>query len=355
MNPGCSSEGYFAMAALEEFVASILQRKDMPSDDARCVAASLVRSEARGWKTHGLSRVKSYVDMLDEGLFNPVPAMHHTVLRGGVVFDADGAMGAVAARDILRAARHALRDSASVLVVARDVGHLGALGVHVLAAAESGLFCMAGQQTPRLLALEGFERRAIGNNPLAFGCPLPDAPPLVFDMACSKAARGHILLAAREGRSIPPGWAVDDEGASTTDASRALHGALLPAGDAKGLGLAMMVQVLAASLSATDASNARAAPSLREGGGTSRVGAFFWFVDPDAFGSRAAFDESMSDWTGYFIGSSTRGAARLPGQRGATLEEQARKHGIALSAPVQDDLTALAQRFELPFVAPRRA
>ena len=48
--------------------------------------------------------------------------------------------------------------------------------------------------------------------------------PIVFDIACSVAARGHILLAAREGRAIPEGWALDEHGRPTTDASRRLRG-----------------------------------------------------------------------------------------------------------------------------------
>jgi hypothetical protein len=79
-----------------------------------------------------------------------------------------------------------------------------------------------------MLAMPGFARAAIGHNPLAFGCPMPDSAPIVFDIACSVAARGHILLAAREGRPIPEGWALDEEGAPTTDTQRALRGMLRP-------------------------------------------------------------------------------------------------------------------------------
>ena len=94
----------------------------------------------------------------------------------------------------------------------------------------------------------------LGHNPIAFGCPVPGAAPLVFDIACSVAARGHILLAAREGKPIPAGWAVDEEGAPTTDAKRALKGALLPMGGHKGMGIAMMVECLAVAMAATAAS-----------------------------------------------------------------------------------------------------
>jgi len=117
----------------------------------------------------------------------------------------------------------------------RECGHLGALGIDALIAAEAGAFCVLGQRTPPLLALEGFTKVAIGHDPIAVGCPMPGPEPLVFDVACSVAARGHILLAAREGKPIPAGWAVDESRAPTTDAKRALKGAL-PMGGHKGIG-----------------------------------------------------------------------------------------------------------------------
>ena len=100
----------------------------------------------------------------------------------------------------------------------RETGHLGALGIPALEAAESGLICFLGQRTPPLLGLEGFQQRALGHNPFAFGAPAGEGePPFVLDMACSVAARGHILLAARNGDSIPEGWALDAKGQPTTD------------------------------------------------------------------------------------------------------------------------------------------
>ena len=94
------------------------------------------------------------------------------------------------------------------------------------------------------------------------------------------AARGHILLAAREGRDIPEGWALDSQGRPTTDAKEALDGSLLPMGGHKGIGIAMMVECLAGALAATAASlepEAQPPAHLRRHG---RQGAFLWMVDP---------------------------------------------------------------------------
>jgi (2R)-3-sulfolactate dehydrogenase (NADP+) len=60
--------------------------------------------------------------------------------------------------------------------------------------------------------------------------------------------RAKIVAAAKAGQPIPLGWATDAEGAPTTDAKAALAGALTPVGGAKGAVLAVMVEILCASL-----------------------------------------------------------------------------------------------------------
>jgi LDH2 family malate/lactate/ureidoglycolate dehydrogenase len=335
---------------LRAWSTGILEACGMQHAHGAAAASLIVRSDMRGRTTHGVARLRSYFDMMNHGLLNPRPKMSHETRGGAIVFEADGALGHVAAPEIIELALTALKDQATVLVVVREIGHLGSLGIHALAAAEAGAFCLVGQQAPPVMAMRGFTRAALGNNPIAFACPMPGADPLVFDMACSEAARGHILLAAREGRSIPENWAVDEAGEPTTDPQRALRGALLPAGGHKGMGIAMMVEVVAAALGANAASMARPRPQAREGGGSSRVGAFFWFVDPGAFGSRALFDTYMAQWTGFYLASAPD-AARLPGQRAAELERTALETGIALSDATVRELRVLGDNLGVPFPA----
>lgn len=342
----------FRHTELEAWAAAIFARRGMPPPHAFRAACLMVRSDMRGRQTHGLARLASYVQMIDDGSFNPRPRLRHRLLDGAIVFEADGALGHVAAPEVIALGLKMLAQRATVLVAVREIGHLGSLGIHALAAAEGGAFCLLGQQAPAVLAMPGFRRSAIGNNPLAFACPMPHGDPLVFDMACSAAARGHILLAAREGRRIPDHWAVDENGAPTTDPHRALHGALLPAGGHKGIGIAMMIEVLAGALSATAASLSRPRAQARSSGGSARMGAFFWFVNPGAFASRDVFDASMSAWTGYFLESGSR-HARLPGERGAALERAARAMGIELNPATERELRRLGKSAGVPF-SPRR-
>ncbi|MGY2486580.1 Ldh family oxidoreductase [Cupriavidus sp. CP313] len=333
--------------SLARWTAAVFESCSVAPDHATEAAAALVRSELRGYKTHGLTRVPSYVERLRAGDFNPRPSISHKAFPGGIVLDADGAMGQIAGPRAVQLGLEALQSSASVLVAVQSCGHLGALGIPALLAAEAGAFCMVGQRTPPVLGMEGFARAAIGHNPIAFGCPLPGAAPIVFDVACSVAARGHILLAAREGKPIPAGWALDADGHPTTDAQRALEGSLLPTGGHKGIGIAMMVECLAGAMAATADSLSPARNTVSGAGAVGRQGGFVWLVKPDAFAGKELFADYMAQWTGNYLAAG--GAdARLPGHRGEALEREGREQGIALPDAVVRELGALGRALGIP-------
>jgi LDH2 family malate/lactate/ureidoglycolate dehydrogenase len=141
---------------------------------------------------------------------------------------------------------------------------------------------------------------------------------------------------------------VDEEGAPTTDAKRALKGALLPVGGHKGVGIAMMVECLAAAMAATAASLDPRRNTVPESGAMGRQGAFFWMVKPSAFGDEDLFGAYMSAWTRTYLDASA-GKGKLPGSRGARLEQEGRERGIELSDAIAKELTALGGRLGVLF------
>jgi len=86
----------------------------------------------------------------------------------------------------------------------------------------------------------------LGTNPHSWGFPTTAALgyPIVIDWATSVVAMGRVQQLAREGKSLPPGAAVDENGQSTTDPARAKY--LLPFGAHKGYGLALMNELIGA-------------------------------------------------------------------------------------------------------------
>ncbi len=84
----------------------------------------------------------------------------------------------------------------------------------------------------------------LGTNPHSWGFPTVDAIgyPLVIDWATSVVAMGRVQQFAREGKELPPGAAVDENGQPTTDPNKAKS--LVPFGAHKGYGLALMNEII---------------------------------------------------------------------------------------------------------------
>ncbi|MDK3073907.1 Ldh family oxidoreductase [Sedimentitalea sp. JM2-8] len=338
----------FAWAPLEAWVAAILGRADVACGDAELAAKFLVRSDARGFGTHGVSRLVSYVDKLKSGEIAPRGAPSFTEVAGALRVDGAGLLGQVVAPQAVDTGLELLEGRGSVVCQIRDVAHLGAVGMYALRAAEAGAVCLIMQATSPVMATQGATRPMIGNNPLALAAPRPNGPPIAIDMACCMAARGNILLAAREGDPIPQGWAIDPEGQPTTDADAALRGSLLPFGGHKGMALAMIVEILAASLAGATHSE-RLNPEGGVQSASGNLNAFCLLLSPDHMtpGGRAAYDNHITDWTRTYKAAGETAGERLPGERAAQAEALARREGVPLARSVVTELVALGREMEI--------
>jgi LDH2 family malate/lactate/ureidoglycolate dehydrogenase len=342
-------EARYSADALTGWATRVLETVQVPSADALTTAKMLVRSDLRGVGTHGLARLSAYVERLRTKEFNPHPRISFDRRGAAWVVEADGALGQVVGQRVVEEATRFLVDQPVLWVTLREASHLGALGMFALAAAECGNICFLGQRTPPLLGLPGFGQRALGHNPFAFAAPVGDGnPPFVFDMACSVAARGHILLAAREKKPIPGNWALNIEGVPTTDAAEAVDGMLQPSGDYKGMGVAMMIECLAGALGATAASNANPVMSLAASGVMGRASAFLFFVNPGLIGEMADFSSYMTHWIAHYKKAGTE-FARIPGAHGDDMERVGRQIGLAYSPAIEAELQTLGRASGIPF------
>lgn len=158
-------------------------------------------------------------------------------------------------------------------------GELGYFTDHL---AKQGLLAFASANSPALLAVGESRRPVLGTNPLSMAAPLDEGPPLLIDQAASNVAFVSIREAARDGRTIPEGWAVDSDGTPTTEPLAALDGSLLPFGGHKGANVAIMAEVLAGLAGGNWSVDA---PSFLEGDRSPGIGMFILVIDP-TFGQR---------------------------------------------------------------------
>ena len=194
--------------------------------------------------------------------------------------------------------------------------------------------------SPKAMAFWGGRKPMIGTNPLAFAAPLPGAqPPLVIDLAMSVAARGKIVAAEKAGKTIPADWAVDADGNATTDPKAALGGALLPIGGAKGGALALMIEILAASVTGS-AFGWEASSFFDDKGGPPNMGHVLVAMDPARL-SAGTFESRMAT---LLEALAAEPGARLPGTRRIANRARAATEGLTVAAPLHAEIRALIDR-----------
>ena len=189
--------------------------------------------------THGLSRVGQYITHQRNGRDNgaAVPQVPQVLRRKGGALIID--------------AQERLAFAASDLAVQEAVW---AAQMHAVALAEWSLTICGRRPSPAWWPLgfsnspaAGGKHPIFGTNPVAAILPRRDAAPLMLHLCLSEAARGKLMVAAKEGRSIPAGWALDAQGQPTTSPQAGLAGSMLPIGAAtssKGAMLALVVELL---------------------------------------------------------------------------------------------------------------
>ncbi len=328
-----------SLEALQALAEAILVSHHTDPANARQVAAALVAAEADGLTGHGASRIPSYAAQAKSGKVDGQVRPEMT-RSGHSALTIDARFGfAYPALDLAFEGLCELAPGSGIAAAAITRSHhSGAAGYQVERLAEQGLVALCFCNTPQGIAPWGGNRGLFGTNPIAFAAPRASAAPLVIDMSLSKVARGKINVAAQRGEAIPEGWAVDRDGAPTTDPEVAMQGTLLPMGDAKGAQLVLMVEVLAAALTASnfgfEASSFFAAEGEPPG-----VGQFLVAINPQPF-SGGAFTERLETLLAAIL---DQPGTRLPGAQRLSRRAEARQNGVHLSNELHDELLALRE------------
>jgi (2R)-3-sulfolactate dehydrogenase (NADP+) len=306
---------------------------------AAATARALAQAEAAGQAGHGLSRVPQYAAFLRNGRADGHATPRIVNERGGAVL-VDARHGLAYPALALAESEAAWRARAHGVAIAAVTNshHSGAMGLPVARLARQGLVALAFTNSPAAMPVPGGARPLMGTNPVAAAFPRRGAPPLVIDMALSEVARGKIMVAAKEGRAIPEGWALDAEGRPTTDAQAALSGAMLAMGGAKGALLALVVELLCAALTGA-AFGFEADSFFADEGNRPRLGQALLAVDPGALAGAEAFATRIE---AFLAAMQAEPGVRLPGSRREALAARAGAEGLDIPEALHRRLQDLA-------------
>jgi len=202
---------------------------------------------------------------------------------------------------------------------------------------EDGLVAIGFTNAPASIAPAGGQKPVVGTNPVALAVPgVSGQAAFVLDQSASVVAKSEIMTRAREGRSIPEGWALDAEGQPTTDPEQALKGSMAPSGGYKGFGVGLLVEVMAAALSGATL-GIHASPFSGTQGGPPRTGQCFLALSPDAFSS-GTFDDRIRALTQSIA---TQGEARLPGSRRLGHRQRSESDGVPVDQSLIDRIHSI--------------
>lgn len=333
---------------LTQFATDVLTACGMPAADAATTAGRILEADLTGADAHGIFRLPQYVDAFDKKNINP-RADIRTLEQGPAtaLIDGDNGMGHLAVTRAMQRAIQLAKNAGLAWVGVRHSNHAGAGGVYAAMAAEQGMVGIYG-------AVSGFNQMApwggaeplLGTNPLAIGIPAGRQAPVIIDTATSIASAGMIKAAALRGETIPAGWMIDPAtGDAVTDPAKMMHSLLAPIGEHKGSGLALAIGLLAGSLNG--ASFGREIPRSGSGFGVNS-GQFIIVLDVARFAPNrdfgGAIDRHIDD-----LAQSTPlpgvDRVRVPGQARAARKQERLANGIAIGAPLKQQLDALAARF----------
>ncbi|WP_432430861.1 Ldh family oxidoreductase [Shinella zoogloeoides] len=223
-----------------DLARTALMRVGMAEAAAAALARATLDAEMAGKRTVGFLHLTDYLRSLVDGriagraeplITSPVPAIMKCNAMGGVAQHGFS----LAHEELVAKAR-----TFGIAVFSLHNSYTtGELGWYAARLAEEGLVALAATNGPALMAGAGSRQPVYCTNPLAFAAPLEDGRLLLIDQASSMAAFVDIREAAARGKSIPDGWALDQEGEPTRDPFAAMQGALLAYGGTRGANIAL--------------------------------------------------------------------------------------------------------------------
>jgi (2R)-3-sulfolactate dehydrogenase (NADP+) len=330
---------HYTIASLTELATRALQRAGANPDMARATAAALVAADAQGLASHGVSRVPQYATHLANGRADgsAVPAVVRAK-GAAVLVDARSGLAFPACALAVATAIERAREHGVAFAGVTNSHHFGVAASHLEPVAAAGMVGLAFGNSPAAMPPAGGRTPIFGTNPIAAVFPRRDGAPLSIDLSLSEVARGKLMVAAKEGKPIPQGWALDRDGNPTTDPKAGLDGSMLPMGGTKGAMLALVVELLVTALTGA-AIGAEASSFFVDAGNRPRIGQVFLVIDPAALAGRDTYLERVETLIGMMLHDA---GVRLPGARRAALAAKSGAGGIEIPQALASQLESLA-------------
>ncbi len=237
-------------AVHDRIVAAAYKKRGYNPEECSAAARFCRTASRHGIRTHNAIKAIHLDDHFGSGAggctpgaaVEKLPSRYPAVER----WNANQKLGMAVAFDAMARCMQLADQYGSGTVAVDNAFHYLWGGGYVLDAAEKGYIAYTCC-TAALAEVVPFGGKfpTLGTNPHSWGLPTRAAIgfDICIDWATSTVAMGRVQQFLREGKPLPPRSAVDSEGRETTDPKKVA--ALLPFGDHKGYGLALLDELLA--------------------------------------------------------------------------------------------------------------
>ena len=234
---------------IKKLVTDVFLKQGCNKSNASALANTITKAEEDGSSSHGLFRVPGYVASLQSGKVNgnASPKLEKTtpvILK----CNADNGFASTAHEFALPILADAAKTNGVAVLSIKGCYHFAALWPETEYLAKQNLVGFACTAFKPSVAPAGAKKAFFGTNPISMAWPRNSQNPVVFDMATATMAKGEVMIAARDGHSLPDGVGLDVNGKPSNDPKEILKGVLLPFGGYKGSAISLMVELFAAGL-----------------------------------------------------------------------------------------------------------
>jgi len=336
------------------------------AEEARLTARVLAEADARGVPSHGVSRLDFYRKNIRGGFAKPgaEPEIVWETPCSLVVDGHDGVGSYVSDWSVRRLIEKA-KGAGSAFCAVRGSNHYGMAGLWAEMIAANDMIGMAYTNTRACGIPTHGRRRLLGTNPIAVAIPEAEGRTFLLDMATTTVAHGKVEVYDRRKKPMPLGWAVDEKGTGTSDASAFerlfwenpnygghlfLGGEGEENGGHKGYGLGLLVELLCAGLSLGVCSLRTFTP-----GSGSGIAHFFGAIRLDLFGDPKATRAHIGGILREIRESETaegRERVYIHGEKESEARAEAEAEGVPLDGATADLLRGLCGEFGIPLPEP---
>ena len=267
---------------ITKVVFNILKKYGLNHKHAKITSEYLIKAELLDAPSHGLSRLKMYCERLEKKIINSEPKIKIKKLSQSIAhIDANNSIGFVAADIGIKVAIKNAKKTGIGMVGIKNSNHFGLSSFYVEQAVNKNLIAICFTNAPPAIAPYGSKKALFGTNPICFGSPAGKIP-FILDASVSIINRGKIRRAAKLGKKIPKGVALDKFGNSTTDPKKAIQGVQLPIAGFKGSGLAWMIDIMSGVFTGAN-HGGKVKDPFDDFSGPQNIGHFFLVIKPNLF------------------------------------------------------------------------